>query len=200
MEPLHTIGHSNHEIGAFLGLLNAHAITLVCDVRSSPYSRYNPQFNRETLMNALEAAGIGYEFMGGELGPRRDDADFMVEGRMDYRLIARSFPFQQGIERLFMLIERERIALMCAEKDPIQCHRTILIARNLRNDIPSIRHIIEDGGIEDHRDTEKRLLRESGTDPDQLDMFADRDDLIEKAYDRQARRIAHTVKEGGDHG
>ncbi|MCD6307498.1 MAG: DUF488 domain-containing protein [Candidatus Latescibacteria bacterium] len=196
---LFTIGHSSHETEKLVDYLKSFHISMVCDVRSQPYSKFNPQYNRESFQKSLEAVGIGYKFLGKELGPRKSDADLFVDGRIKYRLIAKSLEFQQGLEQLFMLMETERIVLMCAEKDPLQCHRTILICRHLRKDIESIHHILEDGSLEAHSETEKRLLRLFGTDPDQLNMFENMDDLVEKAYDRQAEKIAYTVKEAGEY-
>jgi len=197
---LYTIGHSNHEAEKLVDYLKTFHISLVCDVRSQPYSKFNPQYNREPFQKSLEAAGIKYKFFGKELGPRKSDADLFVDGRIEYHLIAKSFEFQQGLEQLFILMETERIALMCAEKDPLQCHRTILICRHLRKDIESIRHILDDGSLEAHSETEKRLLRLFGTDPDQLNIFENMDDLIEKAYNRQAEKIAYTAKEDREYG
>src|SRR5262249_12681672 len=149
---LFTIGHSNHEMAAFVKLLQQHGITLVADVRSSPYSRFNPQFNRESLAAALEKCGIEYAFLGRELGARREERQCYAGQQARYDRVARLPLFQQGLEVLREAATRGRVTLLCAEKDPLTCHRTILVCRNLRSESLAISHILEDGGIETNSD------------------------------------------------
>ena len=121
-----TIGHSTHPQERFIGLLLKHGITAVCDVRSKPYSRMNPQFNREDLEEALLAQGIAYRFLGKELGARSDDPDCYVGGKVQYDRLAGTELFKQGLKRVIRGLKEDfRIALMCAEKEPLECHRTI---------------------------------------------------------------------------
>ena len=128
--PVFAIGHSNHPAEAFLGLLLRHGIEEVVDVRSSPHSRYNPQFNRKTLQAALAEAGVGYVFMGAELGGRpADPSCYDGEGRVQYDRLAGTDAFNEGIRRVIRRADECRIALMCSEKEPLACHRTLLIAR-----------------------------------------------------------------------
>ena len=185
---LFTIGHSNHEIGAFLDLIERHGITLVADVRSSPYSRFNPQFNRETLAAALEGRGMEYAFMGRELGARREERQCYVGQQVKYDRVARLPIFQQGLDFLRQAAVCGRVALVCAEKDPLTCHRTILVCRNLRNDPIAISHILEDGAIETNAEAEDRLL--TLMNMPSATLFQSKDELIEEAYDRQGERIA----------
>ncbi len=131
-QPVFTIGHSNLEIGKFVALLKQHGIQAIADVRSSPYSQYNPQFNRELLQRALQEKSIAYVFLGRELGARRSERECYLEGRADYELISQTSAFKQGIERLIQGAARMRIALMCAEKDPIDCHRCLLVSPHLQ--------------------------------------------------------------------
>ena len=126
-----TIGHSTHEFKRFVALLKHHGIGAVADVRSTPYSRWQPQFNREELTDALKKHGISYVFMGKELGARSDDPDCYDQGRVQYRRLAGTELFRSGIDRVLDGAHRMSIALMCAEKDPLECHRTILVAREL---------------------------------------------------------------------
>ena len=189
---LFTIGHSTHSLAAFLELLAAHAITAVADVRSSPYSRYNPQFNREILQKTLQKSAIQYVFLGQELGPRSDDPACYVNDKVQYHLLARTELFKQGLQRLKKGMKSFRIALMCAEKDPITCHRTILICRHLRRDGIRISHILEDGSLEDNEDSIKRLMKSLKV-PD-THLFKTREEIMEDVYDLQGEKIAHELE------
>jgi len=192
MSELFTIGHSNHSAENFIELLLRHDITVVGDVRSQPYSKFNPQFNRENIQKDLKQRGIGYVFLGRELGPRSDDPACYTEGKVQYHLLAAADIFQQGLKRLLRGVQSHRIAMMCAEKDPIMCHRMILVCRHLRKEVAEIKHIMEDGGIEALADSEKRLLRLLKIPP--LQLFESTEDLIIRAYDIQADKIAPGVK------
>jgi uncharacterized protein (DUF488 family) len=193
MDKLFTIGHSNHETGRFIELLAMHRITVLCDVRSSPYSRYNPQFNRELLQGALKAGGIAYVFLGNELGPRSDDPACYVDGKVRYARLAATENFRRGLERLRAGMKTYRVAIMCAEKDPIGCHRMILVCRALRKEPVEIEHILEDGSLEPLRRSEQRMLLELKLP--QLRLFEDPEGLIQRAYDTQGERIAY-VRDG----
>ncbi len=127
-----TIGHSNLDRARFVALLQQHAIQVVADVRSSPYSQYNPQFNREPLRHGLREQGISYVFLGEELGARRSEPECYVNGRADYSLVARMPAFIRGLDRIIQGAARMRLAMMCAEKDPLDCHRCILVSPRLR--------------------------------------------------------------------
>ena len=158
-QPVFTIGHSNLEIGKFVALLKQNGVQAVADVRSSPYSQYNPQFNREVLQKALQEHGITYVFLGQELGARRSERECYLGGRADYELISQTPAFKRGIERLTQGAAKMRVALMCAEKDPVDCHRCILVSPHLRRQGLQVLHILTDGTVEDHVQTEKRLLQ-----------------------------------------
>jgi len=190
---LHTIGHSNHGSTAFVDLLRRHAIDAIADVRSSPYSRVAPQFNREPLATLLRSRGIQYVFLGRELGARREERDCYVGSQARYDLIAKSRLFREGIERVLAGAASHAVALMCAEKDPITCHRMVLVCRELRASGLDLRHVLEDGSIESNLDAENRLL--DLADLPRGDLFRPRDALVEEAYDRQALRIAWTERE-----
>lgn len=194
MFELFTIGHSVHTVGHFVELLKRHGVTALCDVRSSPYSRFTPQFNRETLKAEVARHRITYLFLGTELGPRSSDPACYENGKVQYNLLAGKEVFQQGLGRLRKGMTAYRIALMCAEKDPITCHRMLLICRNLRKDDIVIRHILEDGSLEDNRDTEKRLMKLLKIDP--TDLFSTETDQIQRAYDLQGEKVAYTLEEG----
>lgn len=188
---LYTIGHSTHPIADFIALLRRHAIEVVCDVRSSPYSRYNPQYNRENLIPELKSAEVKYVFLGKELGPRSDQPSCYVNGKVSYRRLAKTPAFAQGLNRLREGMRQYRVALLCAEKDPMTCHRTILVCREMREDA-DIRHILEDGEIELQADLERRLMRAHNLH--QGDLFSTPAERVERAFDAQAEKIAYVAK------
>jgi hypothetical protein len=193
---LYTIGHSTHSTEEFIRLLTMHSITALCDVRSDPYSQFNPQFNREPLQKELNKHDIAYIFMGKELGPRSHDPDHYVDDRVQYDRLAKTDLFHQGLERLRHGMKMSyRIALMCAEKDPICCHRTILVCRHLRNTGVEINHILENGSLENNRDSERRLMQVLKVP--QQHLFKSKEELIEHAYDLQGNKIAYALKRDG---
>ena len=188
---LYTIGHSIHPLPEFLDLLKKHRISAVCDVRSTPYSRLHPQFNREPLRQELKRLNIAYVFLGEELGGRSSDVlCYDTEGRIRYDRIADTDAFRRGLERVWEGIKTYRVALMCAEKDPLTCHRAILVCRHLRKEQDlTILHILEDGQTEPHEESEMRLLRLARME--QGDLFKSLQEQLEEAYDHQGRRIAY---------
>lgn len=192
--PVLTIGHSTHEWERFLALLRQHEVTAVADVRSSPYSRFNPQFNREPLEAALKHADIAYVFLGRELGGRASDPECYVDGRVQYDRVARTPDFRQGIERVERGARDQRIALLCAEKEPLDCHRTLLVARALAERGLTVQHIHADGKLESHDAAMDRLL--AAHQLAQTDLFlTSREDRIAKAIELQASQVAY-VREG----
>ena len=193
---IHTIGHSNHPIDRFLGLLQPHGITAVADVRSTPYSRFNPQFRREKLQAALAGAGIQYVFLGEELGARSQDPTcYDPDGRVSYARLAKTDLFRRGIERLKTGMAEHRISLMCAEREPLECHRTILVSRELTRDGVAVTHILGDGSLETHEHAMQRLA--ASLKLTDMDLFSTPADRVERAYDLQAARIAYVKKGAG---
>lgn len=189
-ETLFTIGHSNRTIEEFVALLIENEITALADVRSHPYSRHNPQFNREELKKTLSMNCIQYAFLGAELGARRNEPECYDGGKARYDLIARSAMFESGMERIRRGVNSYRVAIMCAERDPLTCHRMILVCRHVKSG-EHIRHILGCNEIEDHADAERRLLKLVGLAPN--DLFQSLDELIDHAYDVQADKIAYCV-------
>lgn len=155
--PLFTIGHSNHPTAHFLALLARHRVETVADVRSRPASRFVPQYGRRTLADILAGEGIAYLFLGEQLGgkPRLGD---VADVRLDYARRIRQPAFQDGIAQLLAAARSARVALLCRERDPLDCHRLHLICRYLAPKQLDIRHILPDGAIEPQRATERRLL------------------------------------------
>lgn len=188
-EPVLTIGHSNHSIEYFIDLLQRQQVTAVGDVRSHPYSRHAPQFSRDALRDALRDHGIAYVFLGKELGARSPNPACYVRGKAQYDLMAREPLFAQGIARISQGIQQYRIALMCAEKDPIECHRAILVARHLVKNGSPVSHVHTNHELETHDALETRLLKMLKMP--EGDMFKCRKDYLEDAYAIQGERIAY---------
>ena len=184
-----TIGHSSHALDAFVTLLRQHGVTALADVRSAPYSRFNPQFNRKSLDAALKARGIAYMFLGHALGGRPDDPSCYENGRVRYDRLARTALFREGLERVVQSATSERIALMCAEKEPLVCHRTILVGRSLVEQGVAMSHILADGTLESHDKTMDRLL-DSMKLP-RGDLLQSRQELIGEALALKAKQIAY---------
>ncbi|MGQ0833841.1 MAG: DUF488 domain-containing protein [Gammaproteobacteria bacterium] len=192
---VYTIGHSNHPIERFVSLQQQHGIEVVADVRSKPASRFNSQFNRKALETALAANGMRYEFLGVELSARTDDPTCYENGRASYRRLAATEPFRRGLERVRSLADEARVAIMCAEYEPLDCHRTILVGRELSKANVAIAHILRDGAIESGDEADARLVERLKLRPDDLFASADANgehELIDRAYEIQGARIANT--------
>ncbi len=187
---IYTIGHSNHTIERFLDLLSLHQITALADVRSAPYSRRNPQFNREALRQSIAERDVRYVFLGAELGARSKDRSCYSDGKVVYARLAATDLFQEGLRRLKGGASEHRVAIMCAEKDPLDCHRTILVARSLVADGVDVAHILETGSLEAHAEAVARLRRRVGLP--EGDMFRSEGQLDDEAYELQEQRIAYT--------
>lgn len=141
-----TLGHSTHELPVLVGLLRRHGIDAVADVRSQPFSRYNPQFNQGRLRSGLLAARIGYVFCGNELGGRPPEPEFYdAKGHVRYPALARSPRFGAGLERLLAEAATRRVAILCSEEDPGRCHRRLLVGRALAGRGITVVHIRADG-------------------------------------------------------
>lgn len=187
MNPLFTIGYSSHAREAFLVLLALHRIDAIADVRSQPYSRRYPHFSKQALELSLAEAGIHYVYLGRELGARREERECYVDGAVDFDLVANLPLFASGLARLQADLLKYRVALLCAEKAPLDCHRTLLVARHAAR-FAEISHILVDGTLEPHEKTERRLLeRYAWDDPD---MFCSRENQLSKAYARRGAEIA----------
>lgn len=192
--PAFTVGHSNHTIVAFITLLRTHDVTAVADVRSQPYSRFHPQFNREILQRELKEAGIVYLFLGKELGARSVDPACYADGRVQYRRLAQTALFRSGLERVREAMADHRVCLMCAEKEPLDCHRTLLVSRELQAIGIPVVHILADGSLEPHGRAEERLMALYGLA--QGDLFAAADaDPLEEAYRKREEEIAYVKPE-----
>jgi uncharacterized protein (DUF488 family) len=189
---VYTIGHSTHSLDAFLALLQGAGVEAVADVRSAPFSRRLPHFNQGPLRRALAGNGIAYVPLGLELGGRGNPRSARdAHGRISYRGIADSPEFRQGLQRVESGSARMRVALLCAERDPLQCHRGILVSRVLAACGTRVVHIRADGATETHSDAERRLLRLAGAR--HPDLFQTEGEILAAAYEAQEARIAHVA-------
>ena len=193
--PVFTIGHSNHPPETFINLLVRHGIDEVADVRSAPYSRYTPHFNHENIQRSLEGIGLVYTYLGGELGGRPTDRScYDAEGRVQYDRVAESDLFDDGLRRVIHAADERRVTLLCTEKEPLECHRTLLVARALADRGLAVSHILADGKLEGHDDAMTRLV-ELHQLPPQGDMFRSPADVIEEALLRQSGRFAYVAEQ-----
>lgn len=186
---IYTIGHSNHSAVRFIDLLRGAGIGCVADVRSTPFSRRNPQFSQKPLTASLKDSGIEYWFLGDALGARPKDPECWEDGKVSYARIAASAAFQEAIHALIEESHAKRIALMCAEKEPLDCHRTILVGRALAQRDTELAHIHADGRVESQDELEQRLLHLAR---EQIDLLSSRDAALARAYDKRGRQMAFT--------
>jgi uncharacterized protein (DUF488 family) len=184
-----TIGHSTHTYERFVELLKVAGVTAVADVRTSPHSRHFPQFNRGTLDAKLRADCIAYSFLGEELGGRPKDRRYYRDGVADYERMATAAEFEHGLKRVMDGAQKYRIALMCAEQDPLDCHRCLLVSRALEERGAKVGHILPDGRIVSQAEVEDQLLSMSGRSQD--DLFASREELLAAAYRERAHKVAY---------
>jgi uncharacterized protein (DUF488 family) len=202
MDEIYTIGHSSYTQEQFLELLLQYQINCIVDVRSIPYSKYASQFNKEEIKRFLKNRSIYYVFMGKELGARREDRNLYTnEGYLDFEKTSKTLSFLNGIERIETGIEKGyRIAIMCKEKDPIDCHRNILVARKLYIQGYKVLNILESGLLESQEDLEIRLLNIYFPERDQLsisDIYSNRvydsKFLINEAYKLRNKEIGYCI-------
>ncbi len=182
MNTIFSIGHSSHDWPTFRRLLEIADIGVVVDVRSHPASRL-PHFNRGALKQRLNAAGVGYDFLGRELGGRpKGDGDVL-----DYERIAASPLFGEGVARVEQMAARTRPALMCSEREPLACHRCLLVGRRLAERGDDLAHILGNGAIEPNADTEDRLVALAGQA--NADLFSTRSERVAMAYRHRSLRV-----------
>ena len=181
MKPIRTIGHSNHPIERFVELLQAAGVSLLVDVRSMPYSRRFPQFGKERLAKSLAQAGIDYVPEGAALGGK-------PAGGGDYEAMAERPAFKDALGRLIERAQSTTLSLMCAEREPLDCHRTVLVSRRLAERGVVIEHLLADGRTRAHREIEEALLaRTAGPD-----LFEDREARLARAYQMRERAMKRT--------
>ena len=186
---VYTVGHSAHAMAEFLDLLTMHDVDALADVRSTPFSRFNPQYNQDHLARALNAVGIRYIFLGRELGARSSDPSCYEDGRVQYDRLASTELFRQGIGQVRREAHGHRLALMCAEKDPLECHRMLLVSRTLDNEGVAVVHILGDGQLETQQSAVDRLLGLHGLGHPEL--FRSYEERVSEAFARQEQKVAY---------
>ena len=191
--PILTIGHSNHPLPRFLDLLGRAEVTAVADVRSAPVSRFAPHFNKARLAESLHERGIAYVFFGQELGGRPGQSALFTDGVADYERMASVPAFRSGIERLIAGAQSHRIAALCAEADPLDCHRCLLVGRALTEAGADVGHILSSGEIISHEQAEDRLVELAGLTTEGL-LPASREQRLDEAYRRRARKVAYAMR------
>ena len=180
-----TIGHSNLPADQFLGLLKAAAVTAIADVRSVPFSRRFPWFSSRTLADRLHGHGIAYFAMGDALGGRPVNPALYRDGIADYEAMAATPEFRDGLDRVAAEARHHRLCLMCSEREPLECHRCLLVGRALSEGGVAVGHILADGSVELHATTIQRML---GLTKGKADLFGGQS--LDEAYRRRAHKVA----------
>ncbi len=198
----YSIGHSNHSIDTFVRMLLAHGVNCAVDVRSAPYSRRQPQFNRESIKTDLQLADIRYLYLGDSLGARHSKPSVLTpEGRVDFSRVRLMPAFQAGIDRVIRGIKKGlRIALMCAERDPFDCHRFVLVSRELAGRGVRVEHILSPDRAVSQEELEQRLLQKYGLNHYQPGLFElprQKNELLAQAYGLRSSDIAYSAETGG---
>jgi uncharacterized protein (DUF488 family) len=188
---IYTIGYAGIKLPQFITVLKEQGVTLLVDVRSMPRSKYFPDFNDTTLAQQLIKNGIRYGNWKVEFGARQEDAGLFTDGVLDFDKFAQSKQFKQGIEKLDALVSKsEVVCLMCAEIDPIGCHRFVLISKHLCYNGYDVQHIVartKEVKIESQKDLEARLLKLYCKQPSLLQ------DELELAYRKQNQKIGYNL-------
>jgi len=195
-QSLFTVGHSNLDLPQFVTLLKDWSVGLLIDVRSQPRSGRFPQFSQPGFQKDIEDSGISYLFLGEELGGRPDDPDaYRRDGLVDYKARRRSHAFRSGMDRVLRELERDSCALLCAEEDPLECHRFLMICPELVRIGVRPAHIRKGSRIETQEDVENRLLCAHGFGGvAAATLFPEaRTDALEKALQLQANKVAFRV-------
>ena len=165
-------------------------MTAVADLRSAPVSRFSPHFNKNALSASLARRKIGYVFLGKELGGRPERPEFYTEGVADYEKMAAAPKFRTGLARLIELAEQRRVAAMCAEADPLDCHRCLLVGRALAEEGIEVGHILPTGEIVFHAEIEDRLLKLEHLAEEGL-LLRSRGERLAEAYRARSRKCAY---------
>jgi uncharacterized protein (DUF488 family) len=191
---LFSIGHSNIPAERFIAMLRTAGVNAIADVRSTPASRRFPWFSSKNLARSLQEGGILYIPFGDSLGGRPRDPALYRDGVADYERMAQQPEFCAGLDRLLAMASQHRVCLMCAEREPLDCHRCLLVSRALAERGCTVGHILHDGAIEPHTVTVQRLLAGSGPDADLF--VTGQGERLAAAYRRRCRAVAYRATEG----
>jgi uncharacterized protein (DUF488 family) len=187
---IYTIGHSNHEIETFINLLKTAKIDMIVDIRSAPFSKMYPHFNRDNLESVLKDNKVGYLFLGDLIGGRSRNRSDYENGQVVYSRLASKDDYQATIKRVLDGSAKFQIALMCSEKEPLDCHRTLLVSQSLSDLGVEVDHIHADGKIESQSDVLSRLLRNYNLDAP--DLFGVETERLQEALLKQEKKIAYS--------
>lgn len=194
---LYTIGHSQHDVEYFIDMLRKYDINYVLDVRSTPYSQFAENYNRENIRAILKKAGIEYSFMGSYFGARPENRIlYSKDGYLDFEKARNSVKFQNGVNNVIKGIgEGNNITLMCTEKDPIECHRAIMVARTFFERGVDVQHILADSSLQSHDVLNQRLINMYFPDRYQMSLFVSENksdkECLEDAYRIHNKKIGY---------
>lgn len=194
MGKLFTIGCSIHTPENFLSLLKSNNINVVADVRSVPFSKHTPQFNQDILKDFLAEKKIQYIHFGDEFGARRKEKEVYIDGKVNFKKVVKLPIFLRGVERIEKGMQKNyNITLLCTEKNPLDCHRFLLVSKAL-NDLLNINisHILFDGNVLEQQSLENQMLNLLNLTSN---LFIDRNILVENAYTMLGEKIAYQEKE-----
>jgi uncharacterized protein (DUF488 family) len=194
MQNIYTIGTSTHLIDDFIIILKKYNINAIADVRSVPYSKHTPQFNKEGLKKFLTKHGINYLSFADEFGARRNEEEAYTDEKVDFKKVAKLPIFIKGIDRIDNGLQKGyNISLLCTEKNPLECHRFLLVSRTLQNSLHiGVKHILFEGNIIENENLENNMLKELNIE---YDLFTNNKNiLLEKAYNILSDRIAYSRK------
>ena len=195
-----TIGYSGFTVNEFINTLKNNGVSVVIDVRSLPYSQYYASYNRENISKLLENNKIYYRNYISEFGARQENRNYYPHGYLDFEMFSKSEQFLSGVRKLEKSMQQNyTIALMCSEKDPMMCHRTIMVARTFHLSGYKVVHLLPNGKIMSQTDVEERLLDKYFPDRGQICMFSENlsmQEYVTEAYKRQNMSIGYTIEEG----
>jgi uncharacterized protein (DUF488 family) len=186
---LYSIGHSNIPADRFIGMLRSAGVGAIADVRSTPASRHFPWFSAKRLQARLQQEGMGYLPFGAALGGRPRDPSLYRDGVADFEAMAKWPEFQAGLQALMDMAARRCACLMCTEREPLACHRCLLVARALAEHGLAVGHVLHDGAVEPHAATEQRLVELDGSEADLF--VTGQSERLAAAYRRRARAVAY---------
>lgn len=199
MNEIFTIGYSGFNIESFISILKKYKINSLIDVRSNPHSKIYTDYNKETLEKILRNNKIYYRNYYKEFGARQTDYSYYTEEYLNFNLYTKSENFQNGMKRIIQSIPLGyRFVLMCSEKDPIMCHRNIMVAREFYNNGIEINNILSDGSIVTQKKIEERLVDIYYPNRDQLTLFDEQltwQEMVENSYKKQNEKIGYRLTE-----
>jgi len=191
---IYTVGHSTHQLDFFLSLIKEYNVNCIIDVRSVAASSYNPQYNQEPFKNYLKNHGVTYMHFPEKFGARFNDPDLLDdEGKVDFEKVRKSYNFKMGVERLWQGLEKGfKMALMCSESEPLDCHRFSMVSLALVKDGFDVKHIMKDKTLKSNSDLEKTLLKKYDKKLPKPDMFnpdISVEDQLKEAYRLKNKEI-----------